>query len=116
MAAKQHGLRGEGHLVAADGEGRPVGAGWQHIDAGLEHAHVRRRRPGDAEAELEERRVVDQILAEHLQGEAQVAGVEDLQFRLDAEFANPERAPAEHVGRGNIDQAAFAEVVRAAVQ
>ena len=116
MAAEQDRLRGEGHLVAADREGRPVGARRQHVDAGLEHAHVRRRRPGDAETELEQGRVVEQVLAQHLQGEAQVSGVEDLQFRLDAEFANPQRAPAEHVGRGNVDEAAFPEVVRAAVQ
>ena len=42
------------------------------------------RAPGNAEAELEQRRIVDETFGAQLLGEPEIAGIEDLHLRLDA--------------------------------
>ena len=72
MAAEQNGRGGERHLIAADGEGGEVGARRQRLHARLQDADLRWRTPGDAVAELEQRRFFKQALLQHLLAEPQM--------------------------------------------
>ena len=78
---------------------------------------VVRRAVGDAHAELDEDRVVDQAVADHLVDHHEVAGVEDLELGPHAEVPDPLRHRPQH--RGGVDHdvvAAGGEVHRAAVE
>ena len=59
---------------------------------------VVRRAVGDAQAELDQRRVVDQPVAQELLDEDQVPGVEDLELRPHAELLHVRRHRAQHRG------------------
>jgi hypothetical protein len=67
-------------------------------------------------AELEQRRRFQQVFPEHLQGKTEIAGIENLQFRLHSQFPDAFCSPAQHVRRGDIDQAPVTEIKRTAIQ
>src|SRR5215472_1422724 len=116
IAAQQHGLGHHGHLHAPDAEAGPDGARRQHVAHRLHGIRVRRRTPGNAEAELEHRRLLQQALLMHALGEPEMAGIEHLQLGLHAQLADPLGPGAQLIGRRDEDHVAVAEVQRAAVQ
>src|SRR5262245_12942879 len=71
VAAEQDGLRHHRHLHAADAEARPVRVGGDHVGHALHRRGVGCGSPRDVEADLEERRFLQQPFGQHLVGEAQ---------------------------------------------
>ncbi|ABA52551.1 hypothetical protein BURPS1710b_A2129 [Burkholderia pseudomallei 1710b] len=116
VAAEQHRLREHRHLHPADAEARPMRAGRQVVDHRLHRAGVGGRAPRNAEAELEERRIVEEPFLQQLLREPQVARVEDLELRLHAQRLDPLRARAQLRGRRHVDVIAVAEIQRAAIE
>ena len=116
VAAEQDRLGDPRHLHPAEREARPLGALGQHVDHRLEDARVGRRAPRDAHAQLEDGRVVQQPLGQQLLGEPQLTGVEDLQLGPYAQLLDALGARPQHVGGGDVEVGAVAEVEGAAVQ
>src|SRR5882757_2101962 len=116
VAAEQHRLGHPGQLVAADGEGGPLRVPGQQVHHRLQQLGLGWGTVRDTHAQLEQRRRVDQPLGDHLLGEPQVAGIEDLQLRFHPELLDALRADPQHVRGGDVELAALAEVQRAAVQ
>ena len=106
-----------GQLQAADREGREDRSRGQPVD----HRHQRRdvagRAVGDARAELDQDRVVDQAVADELLDHHEVPRVEDLELRAHAERLHAARHRAQHRRRVRHDVVATrGEVHRAAVE
>src|SRR5882724_1718436 len=116
VAAEQDSLRHHRHLHAADAESGPMAVGGQLIDEGLHRRRIRRRAPGNAEADLEQRRLRQQPFLHHLLGEPEMAGIEYFELRLDAELVDPPGALAQILRRGDVDHVAVAEIQRAAIE
>src|SRR6476620_5306542 len=73
MAAQNDRLRHHGKLVAADAEGRPDSIPGQLAYLIGHCLRVARRSPGNAEAQLEERRIVDESFRQQLLCKPQIA-------------------------------------------
>ena len=114
IAAKQRRLGDERHLHPPDGEARPIGARRQMVSHGQHRFGRRLRAPGDAEAELEERRRVDQPLGDQLLGEPDVTEFEALDLRLHAGRLDAPCHLAQHVGGRK--KRPVAEIERTAVE
>jgi len=67
-------------------------------------------------AELVQRWVVDETLGNELVRRPDVAGVEDLELRLDPELLDASRAGPQHLHGAHVDHVVIAEVQRPAVQ
>ena len=74
------------------------------------------RAPRNAEAELEQRRIVDQAFGAKLLGEPEIAGIEDLHLRLDAIGLDEPGLFAQLRRRLHDDGVAVAEIERAAIE
>src|SRR5579884_1252385 len=117
VAADEHRQGDERELHAADRERREDGVRRQAVD----HREQRRQIVGgavrDPRAELDERRVVDQPVADQLVHEHEMAGVEHLELRPDAELLHARGHRAQHPRRVHHHVvAAGGEVHRAAVE
>lgn len=106
---------GHRHLHATNAEAGPHGVGGQVVDHGFHGGGIGRRAPGNAQAQLEQR-VIEQPFLDHLLGEPQVAGVEDFQLGLYAQFLDTFGAGTQLRRGGHVNGVAIAEVQRAAVQ
>src|SRR5208283_2180234 len=87
VAAEQHGLRHHRQLHSTDPERRPQRTRRQRIAQGEHGLAARGGSVLDAEAELKERRALDEPLAQQLLGELDVAELEYLDLRADARLA-----------------------------
>ena len=85
------------------------------LDHGFHGGGVSRRTPGDAQAQLEQW-VDQQTFLDHVLGEPQVAGVENLQLGLHAQLGDALGAGAQLLRCRDIDGVAVAEVEGAAIQ
>src|SRR5277367_4982997 len=79
-------------------------------------AHVGRNSVGNAHAQLNERGRGQEPFLDHLPDEPEIAGVENLQLRLDPEILGNGGALAQIVGGGDVGAIAVAEVQGAAGQ
>src|ERR1700722_12529746 len=116
VAPEQHGLRHPRHLHAADGERTPVAILGQRIDHRQQVAHVGRYSPGDAHAQLYQRRRREQPLLDHLLHEPEVARIEYFEFRLHAQVLGNGGALAQIVRSGDVGAVPVAEIQRAAIE
>src|SRR5579864_6878177 len=116
MATEQDRLRNHRKLVAADAERRPYRACRQLVTHRLHRVGVRRCAVGNAEAKLEEWRILQQALRVHLPGQPDVYHVEAFELGLDAQFHDPLRGPTKHSRRADIGQVFVAVVQCAAVE
>jgi hypothetical protein len=103
-------------LHAADRERAPIAILGQGIDHGQQVSHVGRNAIGDAHAQLNERWGAEEAFLDHLLDEPQIAGIEDFQFRLDAEVLADAGALPQVIGRRHVGAIAVAEIQAAAVQ
>jgi hypothetical protein len=111
--------RGEGdvrELSPTDGERGEDAVGRELVHESEQRARVVRSSVGDAHAELQHRRLVDEPLLDELLREHEVPGVEDLDLRANAELADLARHLTQHRGRIRHDVVAFGEVHRPAVE
>src|SRR5947207_6046737 len=116
MAPEQDRLRHHRKLVATDAEGGPDRILRQFADLIGHGLGVDRRAPGNAEAELKKRGIIDQAFGDELLGEPKIARIEDFHFGLHAIRLDEFGLFAQLRRRLHHDRIAVAEIERTAIE